>query len=546
MLLLVLSLAALLAGPLVVGVLGAREAPLALVDGFVAAALVGLVVVRLLPESIAVGGPIAVGCALVGLGLPRVLERRLDRAESAGHGTLVWLAMAGLGVHAMFDGAALASGGHEHAEAAHTGELLAAGIVLHRLSDGLAVWWVVRPSRGARQAALAVAAIALATVLGYAGAASFVRSLPLPMVGAFQALVAGSLFHVVVGHAPPGAGARSAGRRAVAAAGALLGIAAIAGLSLVHPSLPPAPGELGAATTFVTLACRVSPALLAGLALTGLFRALLPPGAGVRFLIAGRVLAIEGLLVTAALLGWQATAVRAAAAVVLAIAAGMIARERGKAPQTEPGAREPLRARLEAGLRHAFGEHADRVLPWVLTGVGVAALLEPLLPGRAMAPLAPVAAAAFGIGAVLAGGIEGAAIVPFAFLLAHKGLAPSVAVAMAAVAPAAGSTVGQVEREHGRVAAIAFVTLLVAVAAAVAFLVPVGTPLELHAMAVSAIGAIAAAVVAVLLVLSLLRQGPRGMIGRVIGEHEHRHEHDHEHVHEHADHSRSHRAACRA
>ena len=57
--------------------------------------------------------------------------------------------MAGLALHGMLDGVALANA-HGHATPL--------AVVLHRLPEGLTLWWLLRPTYGPRWTAAAIAA----------------------------------------------------------------------------------------------------------------------------------------------------------------------------------------------------------------------------------------------------------------------------------------------------------------------------------------------------------------------------------------------------
>ena len=268
---LIASVLALLAGPLLARLGNKQRALLAVLDGFVVVALIGLLALHVVPHAVEQAGAWAVLATVVGLLLPVLLERRLSGAEddSSMHGAMVWLAAAGLAVHAMLDGAALIgeSGGHDsHAE------LLAVGVILHRLPLGLTIWWAVRPTHGMRSALGIVALVAVATVVGYFGAEPLLRSLPVAALATFQALVAGSLLHLVVGHAPHGLQELPAADR-WSSVGALLGGATVIGLVESHPTA--SDGVLSTKAMFTTLALQSAPWLVLALVCTALLRGLL-------------------------------------------------------------------------------------------------------------------------------------------------------------------------------------------------------------------------------------------------------------------------------
>ncbi len=192
--LLLASVFALFAGPLLVTALGRVRAVLEALDGFVLTALTGLVLLHVLPHAVHEGGWAAIALALAGLVAPYLLEGRLANA----HGALLALALAGLGVHAFTDGAALALDGHGDGH-----DHLILGVILHRLPLGMFLWFAVRPALGTRGALGIVALIAGSTAVGLFAGAEAVHGVSEGGLALFEALVAGSLLHVVVHHGAP-------------------------------------------------------------------------------------------------------------------------------------------------------------------------------------------------------------------------------------------------------------------------------------------------------------------------------------------------------
>jgi hypothetical protein len=88
------------------------------------------------------------------------------------------------------------AGSEKHA---HYSEFLAIAVLLHRLPAGLAIWWLVRPRLGRRSALLVLSALAAATIAGFTGS---LLGWPDMFSGTpwfiTQALLAGSLVHIVL------------------------------------------------------------------------------------------------------------------------------------------------------------------------------------------------------------------------------------------------------------------------------------------------------------------------------------------------------------
>lgn len=190
---LILSIATLAVGPLLLAVVGARRAPLALLEGLILATIGGLVLLDILPHTVSVGGWLALAAALVGALAPEIVERSLHRgAAGRAHLFVLVLALIGLLLHELVDGMTLSEshlargGGHE----------VALAVILHRIPVGLTVWWLLRP-HGSAPALGVLAGIALATLGGYGLGAGVLARVSSAGLALFQALVSGSLLHVL-------------------------------------------------------------------------------------------------------------------------------------------------------------------------------------------------------------------------------------------------------------------------------------------------------------------------------------------------------------
>ncbi|TNF36620.1 MAG: hypothetical protein EP329_05020, partial [Deltaproteobacteria bacterium] len=245
------SLAALLLGPALATAFRRSDRVLAGLDGFVIAAIVGLVALHILPHAVAGGGLWVMAAGVAGLVLPSVVEHRLHGrgARSASRGVIALIVL-GLAIHAMLDGAALALPDEHHHDESEV--LLALGVILHRIPVGLAIWGAARPVWGGLGAMALVGVVAGATALGFGVGDAVLGTLSGPFLGAFEALVAGTLLHVVAGHRIPVL-ASAAPHRVTAAVGALLGVA-VHILLLDDHAIPAADAGLPAAATFATLA----------------------------------------------------------------------------------------------------------------------------------------------------------------------------------------------------------------------------------------------------------------------------------------------------
>lgn len=193
-----LSIAMLLVAPLLAAALLRRPALAAGLDGFVLVAVGGVVALHVVPQSAELAGPLAIAFAALGLFLPIALHRLDDAVLSRGgarrarDGALLVVFLAGLLVHALFDGAAL--GDSSSSSGSHA---LALGVILHRVPVGLALWVVARPKLGTVRTLVVVAVYAGGTIAGAAVGAQLLAHASAPSLAVFQAFVAGSILHIV-------------------------------------------------------------------------------------------------------------------------------------------------------------------------------------------------------------------------------------------------------------------------------------------------------------------------------------------------------------
>ncbi|EIT69652.1 MULTISPECIES: permease [Hydrocarboniphaga] len=268
LLLLSASLFALAAGPVLYVAARRRLGLLAFLDGFVLVAISGLVLLEVLPATLESGGFWALVFLALGALGPTVLENQLHHARRAHVATLA-LSIAGLVMHSVGDGTALAPQHHGEIHLA-----LALAICVHSIPVGLAVWWLLYPVFGYAVPALSIAAMAAGTVAGYAFADTLGGWLGATGWAWLQALVAGSILHVVFGrpHLERGSNERLT-HPLFEGSGNVIAVAALLLLENLHPAEEHAGhgGHAGHADylhPLVDLVLDSAPALLAAFALT--------------------------------------------------------------------------------------------------------------------------------------------------------------------------------------------------------------------------------------------------------------------------------------
>jgi len=167
------------------------------IDRVIVVVLIVLVIALLLPETLETLGWMSVWLVLAGYLIPGVLEFLVRRAAATMHLVSLAVALFGLLLHAMLDGAGLASG------QSGMGDELGLAIVLHRFGVGLMLWLIVQPALGTPAAWSTLLGMAAATVIGFEFSE---RLLPLASeqsVLIMQAVIIGTIVHSLIhrGHA---------------------------------------------------------------------------------------------------------------------------------------------------------------------------------------------------------------------------------------------------------------------------------------------------------------------------------------------------------
>ncbi len=161
-------------------------------DSIIVAVLVILMAFLLIPESWFELGYWSIALIAAGYLLPGLLEKLIKQAAHTLHLISLLLALAGLALHAILDGAALtvSHGGMDGG--------LSLAIVLHRFGVGLMLWLMVQPVFGRRMAFAVLGFVGLATVGGYLLSETVLGLEGDFATSAVQALVIGMIVHSLV------------------------------------------------------------------------------------------------------------------------------------------------------------------------------------------------------------------------------------------------------------------------------------------------------------------------------------------------------------
>jgi uncharacterized protein len=580
MLLLILSLLPFVAGPLLVRGLQKSPASARALDSFVLVALGGLIFIHILPHAVEEGGGWALGAAAAGLLIPFLGEHFVYHKHRFTITPVLVLGLLGLGLHGVLDGVAIASS-HTHAEG---GDLLAMAVLMHRLPAGLAVWWLVRPRMGARAALIIVSIIITATIGGfYLGIQENSELFHGSSWFIIQALLSGSLIHVLLHQSTAPAAAKGMGWHPGSLIGGLVAVALLYGMTLLesHGGEHDHGGGFGQVfmalslkTAFPLLIAYVLAALLrtfdtrglnrwlgkgsslsqalrgtvAGMplnicscAVTSLYQGLVtrgvPTTAALAFLVAAPEIGIGAIILSLELLGYQVGLMRVLFAsglgLVIGIGLGKVA-ARSKTYKIMDDAEEdaelkqPLLVRAKAGIAFGFGVVANRTLPWLLVGMGLAAFLKPILDPQLVSAVpwflqVPLMAL---IGAPLYVCATGST--PLVAMLIGQGISPGAGIAFLLTGPATNvTTMGVLSKLHGKRLSLLFSGSVLLGAVVFGYIIDFSTPAGYTAAVIdmdhahgSPLEWVSLGLVGLLMLVSVARLGVPGFMAVVFPMHE--------------------------
>ena len=563
---LIAALAALAAGPLLDAGAGHRRGFVPVLDGLSRTAIPGLVFLAFVPAAVAEREWGILVALLGGFLIPVLAERTSRRATRPTHRLALLAGLSGFVIHAALDGAALAT------LPSGTPPSFPLAVVLHRLPVGVAIWWLVAREIDRRAGVAALAALVLATVGGFvfggavAGMVSDSGALML-----YQAAVGGSLVHVVVHQ--HGAATSPKDRRREGW-GAVLALALLLAVFVIGADTG-AGGPAGFLSRLYVITAESAPALLLAYVCAGLLSAFLPqrsvrwmekgggisqsvrgmaiglpfpicscgvvplyrsliqrgapPAAAMAFLVATPELGLDAVLLSIPLLGPQVTVLRLVTAALVAMLVGWwVGGRLKKAERAEewigsPGETPSVGQRLAGALRTGTGDVVDHTAPWIVLGLGVAALVTPFLESGWLGSLPPVADVFLFALLGFPTYVCAASATPLVAAFLATGLSPGAGIAFLITGPATNiSTLGLVSSLHGRRAAIAFAVVMVtlAVTAGVAIntafgALPVPSLATLTEEAPSLLQQVSLALLAGLFLRSVVRRGPRAFAGEL-------------------------------
>ena len=189
---LLLSLITLFAGPLLFQWVASAHPLARTLDRIIVVVLVLLVALLLIPDIIEPLSWWAPAFLVLGYLLPSLLERVIRRAAETLHLLSLYVALLGLLLHAVLDGAGLAE-----SELRASGSL-AAAIILHRFGMGLTLWLIMQPVFGNRIAWATLFAMAASTIIGFEFSERLLPYADDTLIAAVQGVIVGTIIHSLV------------------------------------------------------------------------------------------------------------------------------------------------------------------------------------------------------------------------------------------------------------------------------------------------------------------------------------------------------------
>lgn len=596
---LLLCLIVLGLGPVLHPLIAHRHKLMAFLDGFVLTAVLALLFCNILPHAMESQGLWVLLIAFLGMMIPGLIEKLGTQFAKASHQTTLILAIIGLAFHMFVDGIALIQPDATHGDTNIGTSIVPIAIFLHSIPMALMVWWIIRPITSLRASLFILLLLGLSLVLGFGFGFYVAVSEHHTSFGLFEGLVVGSLLHVMFHRHTPHDTNSSAEWQWPAGFGSLVAIAVGFVLNLFVPVLSHSHYWTQTSNLFYDFAILSAPALLLAYLAGGFIQAFLPKAsvqwlqkgssfkqafkgmmfglplpvcscgvvplykslvhrgtpiaAALAFFVATPELGFDAILLSLPLLGQTMMFIRLIAAAVVALSVGwlmgMIFKKSPmpSIPATSVESEFSFQQKLLMSFKSAFGEILDHTGPWIIVGIVIAVLIEPLLSTHPLQMLAshwqvPLMAL---IGMPMYVCASGAT--PLVAVLMANGLSPGAALAFLITGPATNvTTFGILAKLHSQKVATLFAALMFVIPVCLGYVVNWFFPtlsapniFQAHTHGATLVQKIALGILVIAFMGLLLRKGPRHLINQIVAfENEsgpetlpHEHPHDQHHNH---------------
>lgn len=161
-------------------------------DSLIVAGLMVLIAFLLIPETWHELGYWSVVLVFSGYLVPGMLELLIKKAAHTFHILSLLLALSGLAIHAILDGAALTVNHHGATNS------LGLAIVLHRFGVGMMLWMMVQPVFGKATAFAVLGFVSLATIAGYLVSEPVLGMESDSAMPVIQAVIIGTIVHSLI------------------------------------------------------------------------------------------------------------------------------------------------------------------------------------------------------------------------------------------------------------------------------------------------------------------------------------------------------------
>lgn len=196
MIFLLISFVVLFLAPAIDSVSQGNRSIQQMLQSFIFVVLVGIVFGDIVPHAFSSISWAALPIMLVGLSGPSLMERLFNKYADSTHQVTLVVAVCGLLLHAMIDGALFNDYGDV---SGHT--WLPVAVLLHRLPLAIMLFVLLRPMTGVKGAYMGLLAIGIFTSFGYVLGIQLEAFVTGQAFAIMQSLVAGTLLHVLV-HQP--------------------------------------------------------------------------------------------------------------------------------------------------------------------------------------------------------------------------------------------------------------------------------------------------------------------------------------------------------
>ncbi len=130
-----------------------------------------------------------VGLLAIGLYLPNIFEGIFSKAKTDIHSFVNLIVVIAFLLHVFLEASVLSQDQDNHFNALHS------GILIHRVTDGMLIWWLLRPKYGDKVAGVGIVLLLIANLLGFFLADSF--NLGSNVWHYLEIFMAGMLLHVL-------------------------------------------------------------------------------------------------------------------------------------------------------------------------------------------------------------------------------------------------------------------------------------------------------------------------------------------------------------